>query len=280
MDPFRNLALQNSKVQTLLQDQQRLPQTTTSGSDMPPPPAYHTVVDPTTPLPNMHNPYDADDEEKEDDDTPEINVNAMTQVRGHGNIISIAQMDSVRIANLIVALLNGAVPPSPTVSSSQETDAGQQVPQASQAEAAGSSGAHRTQSESQRPRAWRRDARHMPKVNVTVNCGATVIGDRNIVGPGLGDIARHIQMAQRNQMVQQQQMAQQQQQQKQQQQQMNANRPTAIPIPNSGLGFSVGGHAHMTPPMSRSSSFGSQGSNGLKRKTEDGVEDNSAKRRC
>jgi hypothetical protein len=226
MDPFQNLALQNSKLQTLLQDRQ---QATSPGSEMPPPPAYHTVVDPTAPLFNMHSPYDADDEDKDGEETPEINVNAMTQVRGHGNIISVAQMDSVRIANLIVSLLHGTVPPSPS-----------DAPYAPQPEAASLDstqterpGAQRYQHDANRSRAWRRAIRNIPKINVTVNCGATIVGDRNIVGPGLGDIARQMQMvqAQRTQMAQR--MAQQQQQQAAQHQQQQQQQQTTN-IPNPG----------------------------------------------
>jgi hypothetical protein len=229
----------------------------------------------------MHSPYDADDEEKDDEETPEINVNAMTQVRGHGNIISVAQMDSVRIANLIVSLLHGTVPPLPSDPAYQASDA----PYAPQPQATSSdstsaqterAGAQRTQHDANRSRAWRRAVRHIPKINVTVNCGATIIGDRNIVGPGLGDIARQMQMVQRTQMAQR--MAQQQQQQAAQQQQQQQQQQTTN-IPNSGLGFPVGVHVP-TPPMSRSSSFGSQASNGLKRKVEESIEGNDAKRTC
>jgi hypothetical protein len=273
MDPFRNLALHNSKLQSLLQGQHHH-QSTTSGSEMPPPPAYHMVVDPTAPLPNMRNPYDADDEEKEDDDTPEININAMTQVRGHGNIISVAQMDSVRIANLIVSILHGTVPPSPSAPAPQAAQPEPTGSESTSSQTEHASSTHRTQHDTYRPRSWRRDARHIPKVNVTVNCGATVIGDRNIVGPGLGDIARHMQMAQRSQMVQRQQML-------QQQQQQHVNAARAAGIPNSGLGFLVGAHVPIaTPPMSRSSSVGSQASNGLKRKMEESIEEVSTKRTC
>lgn len=251
---------------------------------MPPPPAYHMVVDPAAPLPKMHNPYDADDEEKDDEDVPEININAMTQVRGNGNIISVAQMDSTRIANLIVGLLHGTVPPctapqatepaqqpptTPTTQQQQQPDTTTTTPP----EQAEPSHATRPRRDIFRLRPGRRDARHIPRINVTVNCGATVIGDRNIVGPGLGDIARHMQMAQahRQQMLQRQQMA--------AQQQMNAGK--AAGVPSLGLGFSVGGQAPIhTPPMSRSSSFGSQGSNGVKRKVEESIEGNSAKRTC
>lgn len=257
MDPSRNPALQNAKLQTFLQDlQSRRDQSTTlnpaeSTEGMPPPPAYHSVVNGSVPLPSLHNPYDADDDEKEDDDTPEVNINATTQIRGHGNIISIAQMDSVRIANLIAILLHGGVPPT--------------VP-LQHAAAQGQAPAHGMQAAAHRHRAERRDARHWPKININVNCGATVIGDRNIVGPGLGDIARHMQMAQRNQAAQQ-------------QNQMNANRTAGAQ--NPGLGFPVHGQTTMaTPPMSRSSSFGSEGAAGVKRKVEEGAEESAAKKSC
>jgi hypothetical protein len=36
------------------------------------------------------------------------------------------------------------------------------------------------------------------KINITVNCGATIVGDKNVVGPGLNEIAKQMQMANRN----------------------------------------------------------------------------------
>ncbi|KAF2255922.1 hypothetical protein BU26DRAFT_11772 [Trematosphaeria pertusa] len=268
MDPSRNSALQDAKIQSLLPTlQQQLQQfqrqqqeqansdsaeRTPGSEDMPPPPAYHMVVDPAAPIPNLHNPYDADDEEKDDDDTPEVNINATTQIRGHGNIISIAQMDSVRIANLVAILLHGGIPP--TVPLAQAA-----------AQAAHQPAGYR---EPPRHRPLRRDPRHFPNININVNCGATVIGDRNIVGPGLGDIARHMQMAQRSQAAQQ-----------QQQGQTSPPNQRAGCAQNPGLGFSVGAQGPMaTPPMSRTSSFGSEGSN--KRKAEEGVGERPAKREC
>lgn len=38
-----------------------------------------------------------------------------------------------------------------------------------------------------------------PRIRVEVNCGVVVAGDRNVVGPGLGDVARQMQMARNNQ---------------------------------------------------------------------------------
>jgi hypothetical protein len=133
-------------------------------------------------------------------------------------------------------------------------------------------------------------------VNITVNCGATIIGDRNIVGPGLGDIARQMQLAQRNaamQAHQQQQQTQILQQQKlaqglaqaqaQKQAQMNLQhsleRKDGVPglaqchqnLYQSQAGLAGVGHVtgQVTPPMSRSGSFGSEGSPKGKRKAED-----------
>jgi hypothetical protein len=261
MNPFRNTALQSTKLQSPLNQQQP------SGAGMPPPPAYHMVVDPTAPLPNMRNPYDADDEEREEEeDVPDININAMTQVRGHGNIISIAQMDSERIASLIVALFHGSVVLPQAMGSDQHSQI--QEYEANRAEQTQGQDAHQIQ----QPEIQRREIPQIPKFNIIVNCGATVIGDRNIVGPGLGEIARHIQVAQRNQ------LAQQQQQQQQQPNQTNANQATSIP--NQGPGSLVGGETQVaTPPMSRSSSFESPTSPGLKRKAEDAGE-SGFKRTC
>ncbi len=250
MDPFRNPGLQNAKLASLLSHTQQ--QSTTESADMvPPPPAYHTVVDPTAPIPNMHNPYEPEDDEDEIDNFPEINVNAMTQVRGHGNIISIPQMDSTQIANLVAVMLQGDTPP--TSSAPQGTTQGGAHEQTRHAPAQ----PHRTDR-----------LRSYPKVNIKVNCGATIIGDRNIVGPGLGDMARHMQMLQRNQAAAA----------AHQQSQMKANR--TVPVSNPGLGISGCGKATMTTPaMNRSDSFGSESETGGKRKAEDGEEQGCAKRR-
>lgn len=174
MDPHRNQALSNAKLQTILQALiQSTPQpTSATAEDMPAPPSYHSVVNPMAPIPNMHSPYDPEDEDdeedKDEDETPDITINAATQIRGNGNIISITQMDSVRIAGLIGTMLYG---PQPAQASAPRPPA---------------------------PKA----AKQFPKFNITVNCGATIIGDRNIVGPGLGDIARQMQASQRNQALQ------------------------------------------------------------------------------
>lgn len=261
MDPSRNAALQNAKLHALLpsfltQQQQQTQSTNTINTSaledrvggiegMPPPPAYHSVINPNAPIPNLHSHlFDPDEDEKDEDDTPEVNINATTQIRGHGNIISIAQMDSVRIANLIAILLHGGV--SPTLPPQHPAQAQQ---------------AHSPQ---QRHRPENRERRHWPKININVNCGATVIGDRNIVGPGLGDIARHMQMAQRNQAAQQ-------------QANLNANRTAPI-VQTPGLGFPVHVQGMMTPPMSRSASLGSESSRGVKRKAENGDEESPPKR--
>jgi hypothetical protein len=152
----------NAQLQNVLQILNNIARAELETEDMPAPPAYHTIVDPTLPLPNMRNPYDPEDDDEEE--VPEITINAATQVRGNGNIISIAQMDSVRIANLIAVMLKGE-----TASQSQSEP--QTLPSLA---------------------SMTKPLRQYPRINITVNCGATVIGDRNIVGPGLGDIARQM----------------------------------------------------------------------------------------
>ncbi|KAF2189783.1 hypothetical protein K469DRAFT_683175 [Zopfia rhizophila CBS 207.26] len=134
------------------------------------PPAYDLVVDPRAPIPNQPNPYDPMEEEKVDDEEEqEITINAVTQIRGHGNIVSV-QIDSNMIAEVLFGLLQRREPSAGEV----ENGGGQ---------------------------ARRVPLGKMPGigVNITINCGATVIGDRNIVGPGLGDIAKHMGIANRNQ---------------------------------------------------------------------------------
>ena len=256
------------------------------------PPAYHTITGPNMPMSNITSPYsslmqegvDSNPHETSDDDTPEIIINAATQIRGHGNIISIAQMDSVRIANLICTVLSGqeptdnpvntnkpegednttARPPTPITPTRREHTSTTQV----------------------------RGVKRFSNINITVNCGATIIGDRNIVGPGLGDIARQMQIAQRNQAA------------------LLAQQRAAAAAAAVGLGgqggqgvklpsppqeaHSMGQQMHggaipprgvtiplgvATPPMSRSSSLSSE-AGGRKRKSEDGAEGVAQKRRC
>ena len=102
----------------------------------------------------------------------------------------------------------------------------------------------------------RRTVKVFPKIHITVNCGATVIGDRNVVGPGLGDIARNIQVA--NQRAQMQQM---------QARAAQAAAHAAQGIP--GIPIPATSPTQMpTPPMSRSVS-GNGESQGVKRKATD-----------
>jgi hypothetical protein len=211
------------------------------------PPAYHMVVDPNMPIPNLANPYDHeeedDDAEKDEEDaidTPEIIINASTQIRGHGNIVSIAEMNSVRIAGLITSLLNGE---------------NSNIP--GNADAASPSSPSPPQTAATQAHTSRTQVRGIKKypntINITVNCGATIIGDRNIVGPGLGDIARQMQMAQRNQAA-----------------------AAAAAAQGKGQGMAMPQyHGVATPPMSRSGSLGSEGG---KRKANS--EDGAVKRRC
>jgi hypothetical protein len=255
MDPHRNFALHNAKLQSILQPRNSTPTSrpTSETEDMPAPPAYHTVVDPAEPVPNVRSPYDLDEEDdKDDDETPEITINAATQVRGNGNIISIAQMDSVRIANLIAIMLHGGKVPEPT--SSPQSQHGQTLPSLA--------------SLSFEPK----PARQYPKINITVNCGATVIGDRNIVGPGLGDIARQMQVAQRNQALQ----AQQQTAQNLRTSPTTAARETLYQAQAAHGLFTA---QAPTPPMSRSSSR-DEGSGGVKRKAGEKMKEGVTKRRC
>jgi len=151
------------------------------------------VVDPRAPIPNLRNPYDPEDEEKEEeDDVPEVTINATTQIRGHGNIISVPPMDAVRIAGLLHTMMYG--PP------------GQQHHTPPQA---GPNGyyhntpySHTTQTHTSPYGTTSRTRMRFPKMNITVNCGATIFGDKNVVGPGLGDIARQMQLARSQQQAQ------------------------------------------------------------------------------
>ncbi|KAL1607703.1 hypothetical protein SLS60_002638 [Paraconiothyrium brasiliense] len=262
MDPSRNLVLHNAKLQTILSNSQRVQRQGSSPTvpnlelesereiDMPPPPAYHSVVDPAETLPEMmHRLYDTvEEEEEKNGETPEININATTQIRGHGNIISIAQMDSMRIANLLAILIHGGIPPNAQGQPQGQDQQGHQPNTPPTMPGVAQLLAH--------------EKREFPKININISCGATVIGDRNIVGPGLGDIARHMQLAQQRQ-------AQAQQQQQQQPSQAHPNSKSAQPQ-RPVFGYPAPSQAPLaTPPMSRSSSFGSEGSAGAKRKAEE-----------
>jgi len=221
------------------------------------------VVDANMPIPNLRNPYDhvEEYEDKDEEDAPEITVNAATQIRGHGNIVSIAQMDSVRIANLISAILSGD--PDKALSDGVRP----LTPQSPTARVLATS---RTET---------RGVKMYPSINITVNCGATIIGDRNIVGPGLGDIARQMQMAQRNQAAQQQQQQQQAAAQAAAQVQAQAQAQAAVAAAAGQAQKMASGTTIATPPMSRSSSLHSDAC-GRKRKTEDTGEGYTAKRAC
>jgi hypothetical protein len=203
------------------------------------------------PIPNVRNPYDPEEEEeeKEDQDTIEITINAATQVRGNGNIISNAQMDSMRIATLIATMLNGGKMPEPATPT--------------------------------QPRALESEERmKIPKINITVTCGATIIGDRNIVGPGLGDIVRQMQIAQRNPMLQAQ------QQQWKQAQSQDVPPPTLQldPLhhaqPSIAQNHGLSREQARTPPTSWGSSLHREAAGAMKRKFEDDTEEGTAKRHC
>ena len=258
---------------------------------MPAPPAYHMVIDPEASRPNMSSLYDTEEEERtesrEDEETPEITINAATQIRGNGNIVSIAQMDSMRIANVVAKILSGdTVPDASTTPLTPPSP-----PQAPVTQLRSSRTVHRKKG--------------VLNINITVNCGATIIGDRYIVGPGLGDIARQMQLAQRNaalQAHQQQQQGQVLQQQKlaqglaqaqaQKQAQMNLQhsldqRGNATDLAQSYQTLyqsqaALAGVGQVTPPMSRSGSLGSEESPKEKRKAEDDAGEGLLllKRRC
>ncbi|KAF3043213.1 hypothetical protein E8E12_008911 [Didymella heteroderae] len=237
------------------------------------------IVDPEAQTPSMSScESEAEERDNSEDETPEITINAATQIRGNGNIISIAQMDSVRITNLVASILFGDTAPSDLPIASQTPPSPPQPPV--------------TNLSTSRTKGKRGGL----NVNITVNCGATIIGDRNIVGPGLGDIARQMQLAQRNaalqahnqqqqtQVLQQQKLAQglaqaQAQKQAQMNLQYSLERGEGLKQCHKNLYQSqaglvgIGGvgeiSGQVTPPMSRSGSFGSEGSPKGKRKAED-----------
>ena len=284
--------MQNAKSQAISARSDSDQDSSEVDCDIPAPPAYHMVVDPEAYTSSMSSPYDPEiEEEREDseDEIPEITINAATQIRGNSNIISIAQMDSVRIANLIATVLSGEPRPLDAAGSTSPT-----TPPPAPVTNLSSS------------RAERKKQRSGLNFNITVNCGATIIGDRNIVGPGLGDIARQMQLAQRNaaiqahqyqqqtQVLQQQKLAQglaqaQVQKQAQMNLQHSVERREGMPglaqcLYQSQAGLAGVGNVsgQVTPPMSRSGSFGSDESPKGKRKAEDDAGESllMLKRRC
>jgi hypothetical protein len=76
------------------------------------------------------------------DYTPEVTVNAATQIKGQENIVSVNTLDSKSIAEMVRAVIKE------------------------------SGGA---------------------QMNITINCCTAIIGNRNIVGPGMAEVARHMQ---------------------------------------------------------------------------------------
>ncbi|KAG9186782.1 hypothetical protein G6011_09890 [Alternaria panax] len=274
-----------------------------SESDIPilPPPAYHTIISANMPIPHISSPYDPlsqedpdpNNHETSDTDTPEITINAATQIRGHGNIISIAQMDSVRVANLISTILIGENTTSPSTTPclcNKNITPTTTTPPRSPTPLTPATQEHTSTTRVQ-------GIKRFSNINITVNCGATIIGDRNIVGPGLGDIARQMQIAQRNQAAVLAQQAQQAQQRAAAMGRGVGTGGTASPPLHQGVtGKTVGGMNGMgglggiggvavaTPPMSRSSSLNSEGGGGRKRRAGgdevEGVGVAAQKRRC
>ncbi|ORX97062.1 hypothetical protein BCR34DRAFT_593640 [Clohesyomyces aquaticus] len=177
-----------------------------------PPPAYELVVDPSAPIPNLRSPYDpiteeekedTDDEEMEDDDEEEeematkkddseVTINAGTQIRGHGNIISMSPMDGGRIVGVLVGLLGGGsvTPTSQSTAPSSALEMATAMANTnSNSNSSSPASATPVPTQIQRTFQLKNPSR---RITITLNCGSTVVGDRNIVGPGLGEIARQM----------------------------------------------------------------------------------------
>ena len=258
MEPPNNFTIQFPELQSSsIQFTNRLPSSVPQ-RDMPaPPPAYHLVVDSGAPPPHGQGLYEhEEDHGKDDEDFLEVTVNAATQIRGHGNIISITQMDNERIANLITAALSGGT--IPDIAYSASSHEGPTLPSISR---------------------MTKGAKREPlKIHVTVNCGAAVIGDRNVIGPGLGNIARQMELAQRNRALlaeQQQQQQRWQEQQQEQQQEVQTRHHISL---NAAQGL-LDLHAS-APSMSRGAAIHNDAPGGMKRKAEDNSRPTVLKRQC
>ncbi|KAF1994069.1 hypothetical protein P154DRAFT_527309 [Amniculicola lignicola CBS 123094] len=193
------------------------------------PPAYHTVVDPQNPIPGLtNNPFTPDDVDPDEEEIPEITINAATQIRGHGNIVAIQPMDVRKIAELVVGVLRGEMP-------NENGSTPAPVPTTNETTQRGTIG-----------KPW-------PRINIVVNCGATIVGDRNIVGPGLGDVAKQLHPR-------------------------NLGQTAARATPESSASSSASGPSYAipsgqapTPPPSRSLSESAEG-RGTKRKAAEDAE--------
>ncbi|KAF2120875.1 hypothetical protein BDV96DRAFT_595280 [Lophiotrema nucula] len=251
MDPAQQRATLFAKLDSLIPPSTRTPlqhgliMASNNASNIPStppeiqsPPAYHMVVDPNAPIPNMNNPYhpldDMDDglnfdevdeeaeESSEDDEGTELTINAQTDIIGHGNIIGFEPMDAKKVALLVWELMGkpqpGAEGAQPTVYAAGNAD---------------------------------RAVLNVPGQNmrITINCGTTVRGNKNILGPGLAELARTMAIARSRQA---------------------GNAPPQTPAQAEGAPSPQQATQGASPPASGSTSgVEGAGSGGLKRKAED-----------
>ncbi|KAF2266989.1 hypothetical protein CC78DRAFT_577524 [Lojkania enalia] len=183
MDPNQNRATLFAKLNSLIPPSSRTSRQQQLIDANMRPPAYDTVVD-ANQLTSNRNPYTAQDENEAgeaEDDGREIIINAATQIRGHGNIISVVPLDGSKIADIVSKLLRPESSDDQGIQSNAESVASPVT--------SSSLGYSRTEVS---------PTSSFSKISITMNCGATVIGDRNIVGPGLGDVVHYINV-QRNQ---------------------------------------------------------------------------------
>lgn len=94
---------------------------------------------------------DTEQEDTTNNNTFRLDVNSEIRIRGHGSIIGVAPVNAAEVTTEVARML------------------GQQGPMNQQQDASG---------------------RRQRRFNININSGVIVQGDRNIVGPGLGDIAR------------------------------------------------------------------------------------------
>ncbi|KAF2706738.1 hypothetical protein K504DRAFT_64366 [Pleomassaria siparia CBS 279.74] len=169
-----------------------------------PPPAYHTVVRPNDPIDWGHNPYhpesdgdeesnpdpsdaEAESDDSSDEESPDVNVNAAAIVLGSGNMVTVTPLTAHEVANAAMSIVREINP----FATHQTTPTLQ-----------GPGGAS-----SQLEVASQATDQALPErsLNITVNCGTTIIGDRNLVGPQLLNVLQSFRARMYNQQRQAQQ---------------------------------------------------------------------------
>ncbi|KAF2739853.1 hypothetical protein EJ04DRAFT_259100 [Polyplosphaeria fusca] len=167
MDPAHNRAFLLAKIITHIFPESRTPLPEPDVNM--PPPSYEQVVDPNAPLPNMENPYDEEDSDSEVEELEaeaEAKRRAAAQADADNNDITITVNSAIHVrghGNVLGAM-----------SEERIQDILKELLRVEEGHRANVSLA----------------ATRRPRIHLTVTCPMTVTGDRNIVSPNLGDVAK------------------------------------------------------------------------------------------